>query len=142
MADLADDDELLRRIIADQQIVWNDDQQRWVPALSGVRFDPDGMSTYCDRLLAERGEGPAQVATGGGLKTEELAFAVIVEDAHSLGFGTHHSPDEETSIGYAHSSVVRPDGLSKNDFKALRTDLAERMTLRHGDVPEEGPEGA
>lgn len=142
MSDLADDDELLRRIIAAQQVAWHADQQRWVPTLAGVRFDPDGMSTFCDRMLTERGDGPVSVATGGGRKSEELAYGVRVEDAGSLGFETEYTPDELTPIGYAHSSVIRPDGLNTGDFKALRTDLAERMQLRHGELPEHGPDGA
>lgn len=53
MAQLHGDDELLRRVLNRLDfLVWDDDTERWLPSLAGIRFDPDGMSTFVLRLLA------------------------------------------------------------------------------------------
>ena len=137
---LTDDDRLVRRVLDRHDfLVWHADEGRWIPSLAGIKFDPDGMSTFVLRLLMLRCHGAKEVASFAGTKSEELAFEVLGAEALRLGFETKHSPDTSTPIGYAHSSVVRPDGLDKSEWRALRSDLARAFECVYGTPSLEPP---
>lgn len=132
MADVGDDDRLLRRIFdREDYLEWHDDLGRFVPSLAGVRFDPDGMSVFVERMLNDRGRSRNDVATIGGTKAAELVFGMRAGDARVLTFDVAHSANDETPIGFAHASVMPPDGQSKPE-RAMRTDLAMLMTCLVG----------
>jgi len=121
---------------------WHDDLDRWVPSLAGVRFDPDGLSAFVPRLLRQRGHGPADVCTLG--RTSEkpaVAYEFDGQAVAHVGFSAEHSPNEDTPIGYAHASILKPS-LTRVDDRQARTALASRMVLVHGTVELPKPAGA
>lgn len=136
-------DRFLRRVLhrADH-LEWHDDFDRWVPALAGVRFDPDGMSVFVRRLLEDRNQGEVDVSTLGGSNDKH---AVVYEfnrvDVATVGFSAEHSPNDDTSIGYAHASIIKPE-LARDDERRARTALAASMVLVYGTIELEKPEGA
>lgn len=133
MANLRRDDELLRRVLDRPDfLMWHDDEGRWVPSLAGVRFDPDGMSVFVLRLLEANRRGPADVATLGGTKSEQLVFAASTSSIEELGFTAQHTPNNLTPIGDAHASVKPPPDVPQAAFRALRTDLATALRCVHG----------
>ncbi|MGQ0832667.1 MAG: hypothetical protein ACT4OV_13420, partial [Microthrixaceae bacterium] len=133
VVEVVDEDVLLRRVFdREGYLEWHDDLGRFVPSLAGVQFDPDGMSTFIDRVLLAGGDGRDSVATIGGVKSEELVYAVRAGDVRNLGLGVEHTPNDETPIGYAHASVTPPDGTKKPD-RGTRNDLAAAMTCVFGE---------
>lgn len=141
--DVAPNDALLRRVINRADFLeWHADWGRWIPSAGAVKFDPDGMSAFVERFLQERGQGAAAVGTAGGTKAPEPVFAVRADHARALDFGVAHTRDDRSSIGYAHASVTRPEGQSTGDFKSARSQLAQSMTLVHGTITVEPPDGA
>lgn len=141
--DVAPDDALLRRVINRADFLeWHADWGRWIPSAGAVKFDPDGMSTFVERFLHEAGGSAAAVGTAGGSKVPEPVFAVTAHRGRSLDFEVSHTPDDRSSIGHAHASVTRPDGQSTGDFKSARSQLAQSMTLVHGTITLEPPDGA
>lgn len=134
MTEVADDDELLRRIHNRADfLVWHADLGRWIPSLAGLRFDPDGMSVFLQRLLQQHGASAVDVSTLGGTNAEELVYGVAAAFARHAGFHVAASANSDTPIGYAHASVVKPAGMAKPEFRAARTDLAEVMDCVHGE---------
>lgn len=137
------DDRFLRRVPHRvDYFEWHDDLGRWVPSLAGVRFDPDGLSAFVSRLLQQRGHGPAEVCTLG--RTSEkaaVAYEFDVQVVADIGFAAAYSPNEDTPIGYAHASILKPT-LAREDERQARTTLASRMALVHGIVEFSKPLGA
>jgi hypothetical protein len=143
-AQISPQDRLLRRVLhrADY-LEWHEDFGRWVPALAGVRFDPDGMSAFVRRLLAARQHDESDVRTLGGTSDKPaVVFEFSTQAVEDVGFTAEHSPNEDTPIGYAHASVIKPLGLSRQDERRARTALAANMTLVFGEVELPKPEGA
>ena len=140
MAQLQGDDQLLRRVLNRLDfLVWDDDEERWLPSLAGIRFDPDGMSAFILRLLRARGAGSGDVATLGDTRSGALVFSTIVDSIEGLGFTVRETPNDATPIGHAHASVEAPAGLSPAAWRAVRTDLAAIMTCVHGAPAPERP---
>lgn len=128
MADVVDDDLLLRRVFDREDFLeWNDDLGRFVPSLAAVQFDPDGMSVFVERVLIGGGRSRMDVATIGGTKPAELVYRVHAKAVRVLTFGVALSENNETPIGFAHASVTSAQGQSKPS-RAMRTDLAGLMT--------------
>lgn len=143
VADVLDDNELLRRVLNREDFLeWHSDLGRWIPSLAGLKFDPDGMSVFVRQMLEEVGRQVAEVSSLGGTKNAELVYGVEAGTARAAGFGVEHSPNEETPIGFAHGSVIRPPQTSKSDFRDMRADVAERMVCLHGTPIGEPPPGA
>lgn len=143
MADLRDDDELLRRVVNRQDfLVWHDDEGRWVPSLAGIRFDPDGMSVFVLRILAANGYRPADVATLGETKPDELVFAAPTSAVEQLGFTAQHTPNKQTPIGDAHASINSPPQVPRAALRALRSELATALHCTYGTPAPAAPPGA
>lgn len=143
MTDVFDDDQLLRRVLNREDFLeWHGDLGRWIPSLAGLQFDPDGMSVFIRRLLEMAGRNASEVASLGGTKPAELVFAVEAATARSAGFDAEHSPNDTTPIGFAHGSVTRPPGVSKPDFRDMRTDVAVAMDCILGLPIGEPPPGS
>lgn len=140
---LSRDERFFRRVLHRiDYFEWHDDLGRWVPSLAGVRFDPDGMSTFVPRLLQQRGHGRADVCTLGGTNPKTaVVYEFDGKAVAEVGFGAEHSPNQDTPIGYAHASVLKPS-LAREDERRARTTLASRMVLVHGNVDLPKPAGA
>lgn len=132
VGDVQDGDALLRRVLdREDYLEWHADEQRWVPSLAGLRFDLDGMSTFVEEFLNSRGDAASDVATLGGLSQEELVYSVVALALRDAGMRVAASPNDETTIGYAHASVFPPPGLSKPDARrAIGHVLAHAMRPR------------
>lgn len=140
---IARDDHLLRRVLnRSDYLEWHDDFNRWIPSLASVRFDPDGMSAFVARLLMESQQGPEEVSTLGGTSSKPaVVYEVELSAVEECGFTAKLSPNEDTPIGHAHSSIPSP-GLASEDERSARTDLAGRMVLCFGSIALPKPHGA
>ena len=143
VASLGPDDTFLRRVLHSANFLeWHDDLDRWVPTLAGVRFDPDGMSTFVPRLLAEGGHGAAEVSTlGGTSEKRSVVYEFETLAVQEVGFSARLSPNNETPIGYAHASIEKP-AMTRDGERKARTDLATRMSRVYGEIDLPRPEGA
>ena len=124
-------------------LVWHDDFDRWVPSLAGIQFDPDGMSAFLRHQLEERDHGAEDVRSLGGTSDKPaVVYEFPASNVTDVGFSTHHSPNEDTPIGYAHASVVKPGALPRKEDRAARTALATTMNLLLGEIDLAKPDGA
>jgi hypothetical protein len=138
---IADDDELMRRVKDREDfLVWHADRDEWLPTLAGVRFDPDGMSTYSSGLLLGNGQSAADVVSGS---SADLVYGCDVARTRALGFDAQHTPDaDESGVGHAHCSITFDPGWAKQAQKAQRRALAKCMHLVHGASSLSPPDGA
>lgn len=133
MDDVGDEAALLRRVLDREDFLeWHADGQRWVPSLAGLRFDPDGMSTFVEQVLNSRGDAASDVATLGGSSPEELVYSVVALAVRHAGMRVAASPNDKTTIGYAHASVLPPPDLTKSDLREARSDMSLLMRCVHG----------
>jgi hypothetical protein len=70
-----------------------------------------------------------------------VAYEFDVSAVVDAGFSAELSPNEDTPIGYAHASILKPS-LTREDERQARTALASRMVLVHGAVEFPKPDGA
>ncbi len=142
-ASLEPADRFLRRVLhRPDHLEWHDDFGRWVPSLAGVRFDPDGLSVFVRRLLEERNHGEADVSTLGDLSHKPaVVYEFDLAAVTAVGFSAEQSPNDDTAIGYAHASIIKPE-IARADERRARTALASSMVLVHGAVELQKPEGA
>jgi hypothetical protein len=140
---IAWDDRLLRRVLHTTNFLeWHPDFNRWVPSLAAIRFDPDGMSVFMRRLLDGRGYGADSVTTLGGISNKRaVVYQFDAQAATDVGYSYEHIPNEDSPIGYAHALVRKPVGLSRQEERIARTELATRMLLVHGTIDLPRPDG-
>jgi hypothetical protein len=110
-------DALLRRVLhRPDYLEWHEDFGRWVPSLAGVRFDPDGMSVFLRHLLEAQQHDAGDVRSLGGTSDKPaVVYECTAGAVQDVGFSTQHSPNEDTPIGYAHASVLKPPALSRQE---------------------------
>lgn len=137
-------DALLRRVLhRPDYLEWHEDFGRWVPSLAGVRFDPDGMSVFVRHLLEVQQDDPSDVRSLGGTSDKPaVVYEFTAQAVEDVGFSTQHSPNDDTPIGYAHASVLKPPALARQDERKARTALAASMSLVVGEIEMPRPEGA
>jgi hypothetical protein len=138
------DDRLLRRVLnLPDYLEWHDDFRQWVPSLAGIRFDSDGMSVFLRRLLEARSHSAIDVQTLGGTNDNPaVVYQFEAAAATDAGFRSEHSPNEDTPIGYAHASILKPDELPRMEERKARARLAASMILIHGRIELTRPDGA
>lgn len=141
---IAPHDRLLRRVLHNANFLeWHYDLSRWVPSLAAVRFDPDGMSAFLRRLLEDHGLDAGEVATLGGTSHKPaVVYEFGAQAATAIGYATEHTPNDDTPIGYAHASILAAGGMPRPEVRKARTELANSMTIVHGDVSLPRPPGA
>jgi hypothetical protein len=126
--------------------MWDTELRRWIPNPHYLRFDPD-LSCYWRQHLRMHGKGPESVLEGDARYS--LVGELLIVRLRGQGFPVRHSPNGDTSIGCAHSSVDWPPGTiaangtepSKKDQKLLKHELAREFSWIYGDMPAVGPEG-
>jgi hypothetical protein len=133
-AALPDDGQLLRSIAHDPDALeWFADEQRWLPTAKAMQFDPDCSMFWRQHLQEVHDQAPECVTVG----KRPLVFEVRAGSARNLEFGAEHSPDGDTPIACAHSSLEWPGGgpqPPKPVRNALRSDLVRHMELIVGEI--------
>lgn len=140
--ELEPEDLLLRDVPLKQGLLeWDGRQQRWIPALAAMSFDPDGLSTFVERILLRGGHSIEDVTTRGGVVDRDSVVYAVRNDEVLKSYDTAHTPNEETPIGYAHSSIIKKAGMGKSEHRRARIGLAPQMECVYGDVPFSPPPG-
>lgn len=130
---------------SDDYLVWDYDNQRWLPSPAALQFDPEMSSSWTEHL-SDHKIGP------DGILDRNKGYSLVgrwqVAALRKLEFPVEHSPCGNRPIDCAHSSVYwPPDAVgegkrepSKSLRKQLRSDLAAQMTWVLGDIMTDAPE--
>jgi len=124
---------LQRRVLHHPEFLkFNGNLGRWVPTRAAVQFDPDGLSTFAAHLLAENHHGAADVASLGNTSQKPaVVFQMESNAAASTGCVAEASPNTDTSIGYAHWSVIAPNDIDRGDRRRIQNELCEFLSQDH-----------
>lgn len=140
MEGLDSEDELLRDVpLKEGLFEWDGRSGRWIPALAAMHFDPDGLSTFVERMLISNGHSVADVPSRGGVVERASTVYSVRNDAASTYYDTGHTPNSDSPIGYAHSSIMKKDGMTRKQHNDARRLLAPLMRCVYGEVPFEPP---
>jgi hypothetical protein len=132
---------LWRRVLDDlDNITWDPGEQRWLIRINhpshALQFNPEMSVSWREHLVHRHRKGPAAALKGAGDYT--LVYELASADARKIRLCVKHSPIGKRQPDCAHTSVEWPEGLTKPDRKAIRSDLAHAMRLVHG-VPTQTP---
>jgi len=137
---LEPDDELLRDVpLKEGFFEWDGRSGRWIPALAAMHFDPDGLSTFVERMLILNGHSVADVSNRGGTVDRDSVIYSVRNQAALTYYDTSHTPNLDSPIGYAHSSIMKKQSMTSKQHKNARRSLAPLMRCVYGEVPFEPP---
>jgi hypothetical protein len=131
---VADGEPLLRRVLA-TQLEWHADFRRYIPALSALSFDPDGLSVSRENLLTNAGVD-ASALIGG---KPALVYRSHPVSWRSRGCDVVPDPNTDTPYGFAHALVTLPAGQSRLGRRE-RNEIAATMELAAGTAPPPPPD--
>ncbi|MGK2885890.1 MAG: hypothetical protein ACSLE8_14135 [Rhodococcus sp. (in: high G+C Gram-positive bacteria)] len=126
---VADGEPLLRRVLT-TQLEWHADFRRFIPALSALSFDPDGLSVSREDLLAAAGFDAAALIDD----KPALVYRSRPEWWRSRGCDVVPDPETDTPIGFAHALVTLSAGQPKLGRRD-RNEIAVAMELAAGTAP-------
>jgi hypothetical protein len=122
-------------------LLWHADDQRWLPAGTALRFNPEWSTSWKQHLTDVHEREPSDVAA----QSHPLVYEASVAGVRDLGMRVEHTPQGRAPNECAHASTWYRAGdeqPTKPERAELRNALARSLRLVHGTVTLSPPPGA
>ena len=119
---------------------WDADSLCWLPDGYALRFNPEWSVSWAEHLEGVH-KLTSEAATGVG---HPVVYEATVQGALGLGMSVVHTPQGNTPVICAHTSVHYTEDATPppSRRKELRTGLARRLVRVQGSVTLPPPRGA
>jgi len=126
---------LWRRVLDDlDHLEWDGVDGCWrarpTPPSNSLQFNPDMSTVWREHAAEVHGVGPECALDEAHRYT--LVFAIEADAARELDLEVAHSPTGTECPNCAHSSVLWPTPITKDQKKELRYELSRALRLIYG----------